>query len=311
MSHRWACDCCEHGSCVDQPTDCPSSTAFSFTQPEFDLTYSGASGASMQSTVTEGAVTCTNGAACFLDFRKADCSGGTIPACNDGNYSITTIPAILKKCDGTDCGGGDYSWEWNFGTTSGQNVGIGSVVVSDRSCGTRTYVPCVNTLVWVPQVTSVDLNPTGSGGEYWEYTLHWWLNLTNQIIGSNTTACGSLVDSCGRTGGFAWRDIMEPTSSFYWRTGLFTVRKENESCFRAEWNGATQEGSGTNVISITPPASGGLLTMTFGRKQTAASGSCSNSWNSCSSCPNSAHFLTDTSDTFYTSFGGTASWSLT
>lgn len=322
MSHRWACDCCEHGSCVDRPSDCPDSTAFSFTQPAFNvnLATTAVQTAFVSANYTAGAVSCTGESACLLDLRCHDCgSTGSCPSCEEFNYDITTIPCILRRCDGTDCDDA-YEWEWEHGTFSGQAVGGGSAVVTIKSCGTRTYTPCANTMMWIPQVTSIDLNPSGSGGAYWEYSIIWWTNIITSYIGCSTDgdsncACGVYKDDCGRIGGAAWQQIIDGVASpFFWRTGVFTVRKENDSCFRAEWNGATQTGSGTNVISITPPSSGGNMGIQVGSKNGSSTGSCGHNWDDdCSTCIASGtkYFQIDTGDSFYTSYGNTASWTLT
>tara|TARA_R110000824_G_scaffold395141_1_gene595552 strand:+ start:312 stop:1331 length:1020 start_codon:yes stop_codon:yes gene_type:complete len=339
MSHRWACDCCEHGSCVDAVGDCPSSVAYSFTTPEALLerrfntspvpdTTVTESTLYLNETTSEGVVTCTNeyagSDACQIEYMCANCyKFAGCSSCDDKNVCVTTIPCVLKKCSGTDCGTAPYQQNVvrDLGTASGLDMCSGITTVTRDPCGgggagwedpcSISYTPFLQTMLVVPEVVSLDI--VSGGGAYWEYQIHFYFATTWAVMGAASgdgSNCGDLVDNCGRTCGI--QQVLD--IGMFSRTGIFTVRKLPQSCFRAEWNGATQTASGTNVISITPPTSSGAAPLSqwyLPRRCTAATGDQSCTWTECTVYSSANSYAIKSTDTMVTSFGGTCSWSIT
>tara|TARA_R110000744_G_scaffold66072_8_gene135092 strand:- start:723 stop:1694 length:972 start_codon:yes stop_codon:yes gene_type:complete len=323
MTYRRVCTCC--GSCPDAADECASTVNFTATTPEFDLRaefsgfYGGgtSSGLSMPTTTTAGTISCANEYAgsntCKLQYMCDTCYPifhGSCDDCDYRNYELTTIPAVLKVCTGSDCG--NHNKQWNLATSNGSTMCNGTYIGGSKG-SVNTYKPALQSFFCIPSVSSI--NPH-IGEDYWEYSLTLSFPFTTgssvSFIGDVDTVCGNFTDSCGRIGGAGFQQVIG-NSTFY-NTGQFVVRKYNDSCFGATWNGTTQTASGSNVISITPPT-GSTMGIKFGARLTASTGGTA-LWDECDFVPTGSIgsytiFGIDTSDSFYTSEGGTCSWSIT
>jgi hypothetical protein len=206
--------------------------------------------------------------------------------------------------------------EFDLGTHNCTTVGEGTCVEtvgSGKSAYTKTYVPAMNNFWWVPQVTAINYSPGGATGE-WEYTITFWACTPTTGMIVNDTA--GLIDDCDRTGQAAHQEISNIAGQFFYRTGDWTVRKTDGTCLQASWNGTTQTASGSGVVSITPPTSsaGGGLMIPYPFRITAGTGSGSSYvYDACDTngYETNRYFKLDTADSFFTSFGGTLTWSLT